>query len=313
MPAPSGADVLLALLKMRSKLPVIVITGKGDVETAVAAMKAGAVDFIQKPFDCTRLLSTISQALQTLDHGLNGVETEVATHKVATLSKRELEVLQAFEAGLTTKKTEARPSIEQALEPLEQIACTRSYCREQEISGYNDQNKYLYRVRSGVVRKSALQQGGRRHILDLLLPGDIFGFGGCRGYFAEALADRTLVSHYSRPRVEALARSDSGLAQALATISSEAIDRLERHMLILGKATALEKVSCFLLEFSSRVNGETSDVFALPISRYDIGDYLAMSSETVCRSMTELQQRGTIALQGPREVRLLDRDAFEVI
>jgi hypothetical protein len=37
------------------------------------------------------------------------------------------------------------------------------------------------------------------------------------------------------------------------------------------------------------------------------------SSETVCRSMTELQQRGTIALQGPREVRLLDRDAFEVI
>ena len=104
MPAPSGADVLLALVKMRSNLPVIIITGKGDVETAVAAMKAGAVDFIQKPIDCTRLLSTVSQALQTLDHGLNGIETKVAIHKVATLSKRELEVLQAFEAGLTTKK-----------------------------------------------------------------------------------------------------------------------------------------------------------------------------------------------------------------
>ena len=89
---------------MRSNLPVIVITGKSDVETAVAAMKAGAVDFIQKPIDCTRLLSTVSQALQTLDHGLNGIETKVAIHKVATLSKRELEVLQAFEAGLTTKK-----------------------------------------------------------------------------------------------------------------------------------------------------------------------------------------------------------------
>jgi CRP/FNR family transcriptional regulator, nitrogen fixation regulation protein len=211
------------------------------------------------------------------------------------------------------EETEACPAIEQALESLEQIACTRSYCRGQEISGYNDHDKYLYRVRSGVVRKFALQEGGRRHILDLLLVGDIFGFGGCHGYFAEAAADGTLVSHYSRARVEALARSDSGLAQALSTISSEAIARLERHMLILGKTTALEKVSCFLLEFSSRVKGEPSDVFALPISRYDIGDYLAISSETVCRSMTELQQRGTIALRGPREVRLLDRDAFELM
>ena len=210
------------------------------------------------------------------------------------------------------RETEARASLEQALEPLEHIASIRSYSREQEISGYNDQNKYLYRVRGGVVRKFALQQGGRRHILELLLPRDIFGFGGSRGYFAEAASDGTLVSHYSRPRVEALARSDSALAQALTTISSEAVARLERHMLILGKTTALEKVSGFLLEFASRIDGETSDVFALPISRYDIGDYLAMSSETVCRSMTELQQRGTIALQGPREVRLLDRDALEV-
>jgi two-component system response regulator FixJ len=104
MPAPSGADVLRALVKMSSNFPVIVITGKGDVETAVAAMKAGAVDFIQEPIDCTRLLSAVSQALQTLDYGVNGVETKVAIHKVATLSKRELEVLQAFEAGLTTKK-----------------------------------------------------------------------------------------------------------------------------------------------------------------------------------------------------------------
>ena len=76
------------------------------------------------------------------------------------------------------QETEAPPPIEQALGPLEQIAFVRSYGREQEISGYNDQNKYLYRVRSGVVRKFALQQGGRRHILDLLLRGDIFGFGG---------------------------------------------------------------------------------------------------------------------------------------
>jgi FixJ family two-component response regulator len=49
-----------------------------DVENAVAAMKVGAVNFIQKPIDSTRLLSTVSHALQTLDHDLNGLETEHA-------------------------------------------------------------------------------------------------------------------------------------------------------------------------------------------------------------------------------------------
>jgi CRP/FNR family transcriptional regulator, nitrogen fixation regulation protein len=80
---------------------------------------------------------------------------------------------------------------------------------------------------------------------------------------------------------------------------------------MLGKTTALEKVSCFLLEFASRINGQASDVLALPISRYDIGDYLAISSETVCRSMTELKHRGIISLQGPREVRIVDREGLE--
>jgi CRP/FNR family nitrogen fixation transcriptional regulator len=49
----------------------------------------------------------------------------------------------------------------------------------------------------------------------------------------------------------------------------------------------------------------------LPISRYDIADYLAVSVETVCRSITDLQQRGVIALTGKRTVRILNRGALE--
>ncbi|MDX2265513.1 MAG: helix-turn-helix domain-containing protein [Hyphomicrobiales bacterium] len=215
--------------------------------------------------------------------------------------------------GTKSEKTGFCPSTDQALEILEQIASNKSYCREQEISGCDEQDKYLYRVRRGVVRKFALQQDGRRHILDFLLEGDFFGFGWRHGYFVEAATDGTVVSHYSRVRLEALARSDNDLAQALTTISYGAMARLERHMLILGKTTALEKVSCFLLDFSSRVKHQNSNGFALPISRYDIGDYLAISPETVCRSITELQQRGIIVLRGPREVRFLNRDAFDLI
>jgi CRP/FNR family nitrogen fixation transcriptional regulator len=49
----------------------------------------------------------------------------------------------------------------------------------------------------------------------------------------------------------------------------------------------------------------------LPVSRYDIADYLAVSVETVCRSITDLQQRGVITLAGKRTVKILNRAALE--
>jgi CRP/FNR family nitrogen fixation transcriptional regulator len=49
----------------------------------------------------------------------------------------------------------------------------------------------------------------------------------------------------------------------------------------------------------------------LPVSRYDIADYLAVSVETVCRSITDLQQRGVITLAGKRTVKILNRSALE--
>jgi CRP/FNR family transcriptional regulator, nitrogen fixation regulation protein len=204
-------------------------------------------------------------------------------------------------------------TFEHSLEALGSCESVRSYSRGQEICGYGESEKYLYRVREGAARKFSVQPGGRRHIVDLLLPGNFFGFGcgGDEGFFVEAAIDRTVLAQYPLRRVNALARLDGNLALALQEMAAEAIARFERQMLILGKTTALEKVSCFLLEFSSRTNSRTSNAFALPISRYDIGDYLAISSETVCRSMTQLKQRGTISLDGPREVRIVDRAALE--
>src|SRR5437588_7004966 len=63
MPDMSGIDLLRRLKELRVPLPVIVITGHGDVPLAVEAMKAGAADFIEKPFDDETLLSAIRGAL----------------------------------------------------------------------------------------------------------------------------------------------------------------------------------------------------------------------------------------------------------
>jgi CRP/FNR family nitrogen fixation transcriptional regulator len=72
----------------------------------------------------------------------------------------------------------------------------------------------------------------------------------------------------------------------------------------------LEKVGAFLLSLDGRVSDRRGQV-ELPISRYDIADYLAVSVETVCRSITDLQQRGVITLAGKRTVKILNRGALE--
>src|SRR5262250_2203092 len=67
MPGISGIDLLRRLGEMRIKMPVIVITGHGDVPLAVEAMKIGAVDFLEKPFDDEILLTAVRAALSRQD------------------------------------------------------------------------------------------------------------------------------------------------------------------------------------------------------------------------------------------------------
>jgi two-component system response regulator FixJ len=103
MPGMDGMQVHSQLKKRGNHLPVIVMTGKGDVQTAIRAMKAGAVDFIEKPFEDRTLLDAISLALAkrpTTDHEREASE---ATQRIARLSRREREVLEALVSGQPSK------------------------------------------------------------------------------------------------------------------------------------------------------------------------------------------------------------------
>jgi two-component system, LuxR family, response regulator FixJ len=104
MPEMDGLE-LQRQLKLRGVgLPVIVITGHGDVPLAVEAMKAGAVDFIEKPFNDEKLLSAIRVAIDR--HARNSHrDDEIATirSKLDALSPREREVLDGLVAGLPNK------------------------------------------------------------------------------------------------------------------------------------------------------------------------------------------------------------------
>lgn len=200
-----------------------------------------------------------------------------------------------------------------SLEALNEHA-TLIECRSgQAISPRDDPEEHWYQVIGGVARRCLVLPSGRRQIVDLLLPRDFFGVAAPdRHYFtAEAVADRTVVASYARSRVEALAQSDPGVANAVRYLALDAIARLQTQLVILGRTTALAKVGSFLINLDERLADESTNGMVLPMSRYDIADYLAISVETVSRALTLLKRRGVIKFTGSRQLRIVDRAALE--
>jgi two-component system response regulator FixJ len=103
MPGVDGLQVQARLNRLRVRLPVIVMTGHGDVPSAVRAMKAGAIDFLEKPFGDETLLKVIEGALAKASRLIGDREAEWAAQRIATLSPREREVLDALLAGRPNK------------------------------------------------------------------------------------------------------------------------------------------------------------------------------------------------------------------
>jgi two-component system response regulator FixJ len=100
----SGLEMVKRLAELGVDLPVIVITGHGDVPLAVEAMKAGVVDFIEKPFDDQAILSALRAALeQDEEGGGKSAERMAFAQRVAALSSRERQVLGGLVAGQANK------------------------------------------------------------------------------------------------------------------------------------------------------------------------------------------------------------------
>lgn len=195
---------------------------------------------------------------------------------------------------------------------LDAVAAISSCNRGQDIYRPGDAAGYWYRVVAGLVRKCADTANGQRQIVDFLMPGDFFGFatGKEHQFGANAAVNGTVIARYPRRRLEMLADADPELARLIRQIAFKAISRLQDRMLVLGRTTALEKVGAFLIEMASRSSDGATEVVVLPMSRYDIADYLAISVETVSRSLTDLKHRGSISLTNTRQVRIVDREAL---
>lgn len=104
MPDMNGVELLERLKGQGTLIPAIVITGHGDIPMAVAAMKAGAVDFIEKPFEDEVLVEAIKRAAGRLEERPVPLEdTAVLRERLDALSERERQVMAAVVAGLPNK------------------------------------------------------------------------------------------------------------------------------------------------------------------------------------------------------------------
>ncbi len=104
MPDMDGLELQLELSKRGSTLPVIIMTGHGDVPLAVRAMKAGAIDFLEKPFEEATLLNSIRVALASRAKSQSkSADSEALQAKIAELTPREKEVLDQLVDGHQNK------------------------------------------------------------------------------------------------------------------------------------------------------------------------------------------------------------------
>jgi len=108
MPGPGGLELQQALARMDSPLPIIFLSGYGDVATSVSAMKAGARDFLTKPVDPDALLSAVSSALSHAERDqATRRESGTWNRKLENLTPREREVLEQVVAGRRNKQIAA--------------------------------------------------------------------------------------------------------------------------------------------------------------------------------------------------------------
>lgn len=105
MPGMSGIELLEEVMRRKISLPVIVVTGHGDVPLAVQAMKAGATDFIEKPYDGQAMLSAVSLALKAASsQQAQASVAQQAQARLSGLTQRERQVLDLLVGGASNKQ-----------------------------------------------------------------------------------------------------------------------------------------------------------------------------------------------------------------
>lgn len=165
-----------------------------------------------------------------------------------------------------------------------------------------DPAAHVFEVIDGALRVFKIVADGRRVITGFLYSGDFLGISLARRYLysAEAICGTT-VKRLSRAQLDVAINEYQGLRPAISNVVSDEIAAAQDQMVLLACKNAEQRLCAFLLRYLRRAEaaGEPASQVILPMCRQDIADYLGMSIETVCRTVTKLIARGAVRLDRP--------------
>jgi CRP/FNR family transcriptional regulator len=194
---------------------------------------------------------------------------------------------------------------------LEQVVqVKRSLDREQQLYAAGQPFHALYVVRSGSFKTYAMDGEGETQVLGFHLPGEIMGLdaiaSGGHQCSAEAL-EKSSACEVPYERLEQVARELPGLQQQLLRVISREVQHDQRHLVMIGRKAALERLAIFLHSLSQRLERVRRDphLFVLPMSRRDLANYLGLAIETVSRLFSRLAELGVIEVER-KTIRILD-------
>ena len=196
------------------------------------------------------------------------------------------------------------------VEAFERIGTRVTFARDEELYAQDDPADRLYRVISGSVRTSRLTSDGRRQVGDFYYPGDLFGLepGPDHRFAAEALT-ACEIQVVRRASVRAFA-GDAELDRAILEATRCEMERLQEHVMLLGRKGARERVASFLMSLANR---QPDDHVNMPMGRQDMADYLGLTIETVSRMLTQLQGDAIVAFPSTRRFQVRRWSALEAL
>lgn len=160
-----------------------------------------------------------------------------------------------------------------------------------------DEADRFFEVESGAVMVYRLLDDGRRQVVEIVFAGNICGLakGDEHEFCCETLTP-TVLRSYKRA---ALAQSDVLRTRVLDSLQQQ-IATLHDHTVSLGRKTAEERICTLILRLQEQVGEDVDAAVALPMSRTEIADYLGLTLETVCRTITQLVRRKVLAAGATR-------------
>jgi CRP-like cAMP-binding protein len=178
----------------------------------------------------------------------------------------------------------------------------------QTLWSEGEECRYVYLVRSGCVRLSQMLPDGRRAVHHFAAPGDVMGVGSIiHGRDAEAVEPTSLYA-LSLPRLRRAMQDDPAFLNAINAMVRRSLRAAQEHVTVLSRLAAGERIAHFLIELQERnLRGDGDPLrIRIPMRRLDVADYLGLTVETVCRTLTSFRNAGLIAMDHADDVRATD-------